>query len=111
LVLANSTLDEFERLATRAKNLGSTSDYLTLSVLYFRNHRYRDSMDAARAALKINENLGEAWANLSAAQHKLGLDDDAIASLRQVIRLRPDMTFAPKDIDYLLAHKGEAAPK
>ena len=39
----------------------------------------------------------------------MGQDDDAIVSLREVLRLRPDMKFAQTDLDILLAQKKDKA--
>ncbi|MDP9170605.1 MAG: hypothetical protein M3N54_08315, partial [Acidobacteriota bacterium] len=111
LLLAQTTLDAVDRIENSAEGRPTPQEYLKLSVFYFQSKRYEDSIAASRSALKINDQLGEAWANIAAAQHEMGKDDDAIASLRQVIRLRPDLTFANKNLDYLLAKRSQTARK
>jgi len=84
-------------------------DFLKLAVVYYRNQRYQDCVEASRKALAMRPNLAEAWANMAAAQHAMGQDEDAIVSLREVLRLRPDMKFAQTDLDILLAQKKDKA--
>ena len=108
VVMAQSSLDTIRKRAEQADANPSVNEYLGLSVLYFNNRRYDDSIAAARKALKIQPSLGEAYVNIAAAYHNLGKDDDAIVALREAVRLRPDITFARDNLNYLLANKGQA---
>ncbi|MDP9170416.1 MAG: tetratricopeptide repeat protein, partial [Acidobacteriota bacterium] len=103
--LARAAVDEVTKVEAKAKIAPTPDEYLKLSVMYFKNKRYEDCVNTARSALKINPSLGEAWANIAAAYHAMGKNDDAIAALREVIRLRPDLTFAASDLQYLLNEK------
>jgi tetratricopeptide (TPR) repeat protein/uncharacterized membrane protein YhaH (DUF805 family) len=89
-----------------AKDNPTADEYLSLSVLYFRNRRFEDCVNAARQALKIKPDLAEAYANMATAYYSLGKYDDAIAALQEVVRLRPDFAFARSDLAYLLNSKG-----
>jgi tetratricopeptide (TPR) repeat protein len=111
LALAQPTVEEISSIESAPEDQRTAGDYLKLSVYYFRSKRYEDCIRAGRSALKLNSSLGEPWANIAAADHALGRDDDAIAALREVIRLRPDLTFANGDLQYLLSGKAKAAGK
>jgi tetratricopeptide (TPR) repeat protein len=89
-----------------AKDNPTVDEYLSLSVLYFRNRRFEDCVNAASQALKIKPDLPEAYANMATAYYSMGKYDDAVAALQKVVRLRPDFAFARSDLAYLLNNKG-----
>ena len=109
LTLAESSAETLRNAEAETKKNPVVDDFLKLAVVYYRNQRYQDCVEASRKALAMRPNLAEAWANMAAAQHAMGQDDDAIVSLREVLRLRPDMKFAQTDLDILLAQKKDKA--
>jgi tetratricopeptide (TPR) repeat protein len=108
LQMAKTTVEMIRNSEQAAKAHPTVDEYLSLSVLYFKNRRYEDCVNAATEASKIQPNLAEPYANMATAYYSMGRYDDAIAALRQVIRLRPDFTFARSDLAYLLAKKAAA---
>jgi tetratricopeptide (TPR) repeat protein len=111
LRVAQTGVDEVRRIE-KAVQLNPTPDnYLSLSVVYFRNARYEDSIAAARKALTLRPDLPEAYFNIASVYHVMGKDDDAIAALRETLRIRPDFQMAKSNLDYELAKKGIAPDK
>jgi tetratricopeptide (TPR) repeat protein len=111
LLVASASLDRLRQAEEDVKNSPTVDDYLKLSVLYFHNQRYEDSLKASREALRLRPRLAEGYANMATALHTLGRNDEAIAALREVIRLRPDMTFAKNDLQILLEIEGHPTAK
>ena len=104
-ILAQSTLDAIRNSESKVKASPTVDEYLSLSVVYFQNHRFEDCVNAARQALKMNPDVAEAYANMATAYHAMGKDEDAIAALRQVLKLNPNLGFAKSDLEYLLARR------
>jgi tetratricopeptide (TPR) repeat protein len=78
---------------------------LNLSVHYYEVRRYEDCIQSARAALKINPDLGEAYANIATAYHTMGKLDETIAALREEIRINPNLRSATHNLEIALAEK------
>jgi Flp pilus assembly protein TadD len=43
---------------------------------------------------------------MASALHAMGRDAEAVTALREVVRLRPDLTFAKTDLEVLLEKAG-----
>jgi tetratricopeptide (TPR) repeat protein len=71
---------------------------------YYENQRYEDCVRAAREALKIDPNLGEAYANIATA-HTMGKVDEAIAALQEEVRINPNLRSATRNLNIELAIK------
>jgi tetratricopeptide (TPR) repeat protein len=108
LLVAQTGLDDIEQAEKLAAQEPSVDRYLKLSVRYYEDQRYDDSIRAAREALRINPTLGEAYANIASASHASGKVDEAIAALREEIRLNPNLPSAQKNLDYELARKASS---
>jgi tetratricopeptide (TPR) repeat protein len=108
LVISSASLDLLHRTEAQVKSSPTVDLCLKLSVLYFNGQRYEESIRAAREALRLSPNTGEAYANIAAGLRALGRDDEAVAALQEVIRLRPDLTFAKTDLENLLAKRAGA---
>ncbi len=78
---------------------------LALSVHYYEVRRYEDCIRSAREALKINPDLGEAWANIATDYHTMGKLDETIAALREEIRINPNLRSATHNLQVVLAQK------
>jgi protein O-mannosyl-transferase len=108
LLVAQTGLDQFNQAVTLATSEPTVDHYLALSVQFYEQGRYQDCIDAARQALKLNPNLGEAWANIASAYHTMGDIDQTIAALQEEIRLNPDLPSARSNLAIELAvKKGE----
>jgi tetratricopeptide (TPR) repeat protein len=83
--------------------------YLALSIVYFKDHRYNDSIAACREALKINPSQAEAFSNIAAAYHAMGKLDDTIAALREAVRISPDLPTAKSNLEIELEVKEHQA--
>ncbi len=111
LRVAQTAVDEVTRIERAAKADPTVENYLSLSVVYFRNARYNDSIAACRQAIKLQPNLPEAWFNIASTYHVMGKDDDAIAALREALRIRPDFQIAKNNLNYELSKKGPISNK
>jgi tetratricopeptide (TPR) repeat protein len=111
LRVSETGLDEIRRVERAVKANPTPDNYLSLSVVYFRNARYEDSIAAAREALKLHPDLPEAYFNIASVYHVMGKDDETIAALREVLRIRPDFQMAKSNLNYELAKKGIAPDK
>jgi tetratricopeptide (TPR) repeat protein len=105
LLVAQTGIDQVAPAEKEAGDKPSVDHYLYLSVQYYENQRYEDCIRAAREALKINPNLGEAYANIATAYHTMGKVDEAIAALREEVRINPDLRSATHNLDFELAIK------
>jgi tetratricopeptide (TPR) repeat protein len=81
---------------------------LALSVHYYEVRQYEDSIRSAREALKINPDLGEAYANIATAYHTMGKLDETIAALREELRINPNLRAASHNLEFVLAEKAGA---
>jgi tetratricopeptide (TPR) repeat protein len=86
---------------TPAHSAGETPEsYLALSLQYYREGRYAESIAACRAALALQTNYAEAWNNMGAAYNKLGRYDAAAAACEEALRLKPDFELARNNLQY-----------
>ena len=74
--------------------------YLALSVRYYREQRYAESIDACQAALALRPHYAEAWNNIGAAYNNLGLFEKGVAACEEALRLRPDFQLARNNLQY-----------
>lgn len=83
----------------------SVDHFLDLSVHYYEVRQYENCIQAAREALKINPDLGEAYANIATAYHTMGNLDQTIAALQEEIRINPNLRAATHNLQIALAEK------
>ena len=84
-----------------AYSTGETPEsYLALSLQYYREARYAESIAACRAALALRSNYPEAWNNIGAAYNKLGRYEEAAAACEEALRLKPDFELARNNLQY-----------
>jgi tetratricopeptide (TPR) repeat protein len=74
--------------------------YLDLSLRFYREERYPESIVASRRALDLRPGYAEAWNNICAACNKLGRYDEAVAACEQALRSRPDFELARNNLEY-----------
>jgi tetratricopeptide (TPR) repeat protein len=83
----------------------SVDHLLALSVHYYEVRQYENCIQSARDALKINPDLGEAYANIATAYHTMGRLDETIAALREEVRINPNLRSASHNLQVVLAEK------
>jgi len=103
VVVAQAAFGAVKAAEEKVKNQPTVDDYLALSVQYYRNRRFQDSIKACNDALKLRPDLGEAYSNMAAAYYALGNKDEAIKALREALRIRPDIIVARRNLDFLLS--------
>lgn len=108
LLVAQTGIDQVVPAEKQARQAPSVDHYLYLSVQYYENQRYEDCIRAAREALKIDPNLGEAYANIATAYHTMGKVDEAIEALQQEVRINPNLRSATRNLNIELAIKARS---
>ncbi|HVW83524.1 MAG TPA: tetratricopeptide repeat protein, partial [Bryobacteraceae bacterium] len=106
--LAQASIDSLTNAERDAKANPTIDDYLRLSVEYFKNNRFADSIKAAREATKLRPDSADAYANIAAAAYSMGDLDQSIAALREVVRLAPEYKVAQRNLELLLSDKAAA---
>jgi Flp pilus assembly protein TadD len=74
--------------------------YLDLSLQFYREERYVESIVASRRALDLRPGYAEAWNNICAAYNKLGRYEEAVAACEQALRYKPDFELARNNLQY-----------
>jgi protein O-mannosyl-transferase len=105
LRVAETGLNQLRRAESEAKRQPTVDNFLALSVLYYQSQQYEDCIVAAHAALKVNPNQAEAYANLASAYHTLGKLDETIAALQEEVRINPNLPSAKSNLDIELGVK------
>jgi tetratricopeptide (TPR) repeat protein len=77
--------------------------YLALSLQFYGEERYVESIAASRRALDLRPGYAEAWNNIGAAYNKLGRYEEAAAACEQALRLKPDFELARNNLQYARA--------
>ncbi|PZR72977.1 MAG: hypothetical protein DLM73_11765 [Chthoniobacterales bacterium] len=79
---------------------GTPESYLALSLQFYREGRYFESVVASRLALDLRPGYAEAWNNIGAAYNQLGRYDEAAAACEQALRYKPDFDLARNNLEY-----------
>lgn len=74
--------------------------YLALSLQFYGEARYLESIVASRRALDLRPGYAEAWNNIGAADNKLGRFEEAVTACEQALRLKPDFELARNNLQY-----------
>ncbi len=106
--VAQTGIDSVGVAKVRAIREPTVDHYLALSVHYYEVHQYQDCIEAAREALKMNPDLGEAYANIATAYHTMGKMDETIAALKEEIRINPNLRSAQNNLEFVLEEKARA---
>ena len=83
----------------------TAEDWLTASLRANQAGAYQQSIDDARAALKLRPNFPEAYNNIAAAYEAMHKWDEAIAAAKEAIRLKPDFQLAKNNLDWSISQK------
>src|SRR5437660_7158272 len=74
--------------------------YLDLSLQFYREERYVESIVASRRALDLRPNYPEAWNNICAAYNKLSRYQEAAKACEQALHYNPDFELARNNLQY-----------
>jgi tetratricopeptide (TPR) repeat protein len=83
----------------------TAEDWLTASLRAIQAGLYQQSIDDARAALKLRPNYAEAYNNIAAAYEAMHKWDEAIAAAKEAIRLNPDFQLAKNNLNWSISQK------
>ena len=78
----------------------TAESYLALSLQFYREERYAESVVASRFALDLQPGYAEAWNNIGAAYNKLGRYEEAAAACEEALRYKPDFELARNNLQY-----------
>lgn len=81
-------------------SIQTPESYLAMSLQYYREERYEESIDACHSALALRPGYAEAWNNIGAAYNKLGQFAKGISACEEALRLRPDFPLARNNLEY-----------
>ena len=84
--------------------------YLALSLQFYGEERYVESIVASRRALDLRPGYAEAWNNIGAAYNELGRYEEAAAACAEALRLKPDFELARNNLQYARQKMQEATP-
>jgi len=79
--------------------------WVNLSLTYYQQHKYLESIAAAQTAAYLRPDYPEAYNNVGAAYAQLHLWDAAIQADRQALRYRPDFALARNNLAWALEQK------
>lgn len=74
--------------------------YLDLSLQFYGEERFVESIVASRRALDLRPGYAEAWNNIGAAYNKLGRYEEAATACEQALRYKPDFELARNNLQY-----------
>jgi tetratricopeptide (TPR) repeat protein len=83
----------------------TAEDWLTASLRANQAGAYQQSIDDARAALKLRPDYPEAYNNIAAGYEAMHKWDEAIAAAKEAIRLRPDFQLARNNLNWSISQK------
>jgi len=83
--------------------------YLDLSLQFYGEERYVESIVACRLALDLRPGYAEAWNNIGAAYNKLGRYHEAATACEQALRYKPDFELARNNLQYARERLGASA--
>ena len=89
--------------AVPAKN--TPEGLLERSLAAYREGRFQECIDLARAALQVRPGYAEAYNNIAAGHIALGEWDEGIAAAAEALRLKPDLTVARSNIAFARRQK------
>lgn len=78
------------------------------SLQHAQAHQYRECIDAARDALRLDPASAEAYNNLGYCYGGLGQWDEGIRNLHEALRIRPDFALAKGNLSWLTTEKAKS---
>jgi Flp pilus assembly protein TadD len=74
--------------------------YLDLSLQFYREERYAESVVACRRALDLRPGYAEAWNNICAAYNQMGRYTEAAAACEKALQSKPDFELARNNLSF-----------
>ncbi len=90
---------------SQGKGPRTATDLLNDSLDLNRRGKLAESIAAARAALRLDPNMAEAWNNIAAGYEGMHRWDEAIAASEKAIALKPDFQLAKNNLAWSLSQK------
>ena len=98
--LASSCISPVQRALKLAGSKATPENYIDLSLAYYAEGLYKESVSAAERALKLRPNYAQAYNNIGAAYNAMKMWDKAVAPLKQALRIKPDFELARNNLDW-----------
>jgi tetratricopeptide (TPR) repeat protein len=76
--------------------------WINLSLDQYKQAQYRQSIDSARRALRLDPNSAEAYTNIGADYGAMRQWDEAIQNEREALRRKPDLQLARNNLNWYL---------
>jgi tetratricopeptide (TPR) repeat protein len=102
LQIAKNNLDQFTKDSQKPK---TAADLLNESLELNKEGRLDESIASARAALKLDPKMAEAWNNIAAGYEGLHRWDEAIDAAQKAIALKPDFQLAKNNLAWSISQK------
>lgn len=83
----------------------SPEDFLSLSLEYYKAKKYKQSIRAARAALKLKPEYDLAYNNICAAYNELRQWDKAIEAGEKALKINPNNQRAKNNLNWAISQK------
>ena len=103
--VAQNNLAWYKREIRNVKAPSTPEDFLSASLRYHQAGQYNESIEAARAALRLRPGYAEAYNNLAAAYESMEKWDEAIAAASEAVRLKPDFELARNNLAWARQQK------
>ena len=85
--------------------------YLALSLQFYNEGRYQESIAASQSALSLKPDYAEAWNNICAAENKLGRYEQGVAACEQALHFKPDFELARNNLNFARQQIAVSTPK
>jgi tetratricopeptide (TPR) repeat protein len=85
--------------------------YLALSLQFYNEGRYQESIAASQSALSLKPDYAEAWNNICAAENKLGRYEQGVAACEQALHFKPDFELARNNLNFARQQIAASTPK
>ncbi len=80
------------------KNSPTPEKYLDLSLHYFQNNKFKQTISSANLALELEPNYPEAYNNIGIAYYRLGEYDRAIEAYQKALQMNPSFILAKNNL-------------
>jgi tetratricopeptide (TPR) repeat protein len=91
--------------ADQVKTNPTAGNYLTLSLDYFQEGKYEQSIAAAKESLKLKPDYAEAYNNIGCAYNGLNQFDQSEEAFKKALAIKPDYDLAKNNLQLSEEHK------